>query len=69
MERKKMSIESLRVSSFITNARNIRGGLKAIDDTNPDTHDVSHQGNTMCGTEDIGCEESVHNCGTSLLTQ
>lgn len=69
MKRKKISIQSLQVSSFITNAHQLRAGLRAIDDTNPDTHDVSHGGDTRCGTEDIGCEETVHNCAPGALTQ
>ncbi|MGB3182187.1 MAG: hypothetical protein WBB45_12405 [Cyclobacteriaceae bacterium] len=71
MKRKKITIESLQVSSFITNTQSIRGGAAALtdDDTNPETHDVSHAGNTVCGTEDIGCEYSVHNCSGGGGTQ
>ncbi|MFA0963406.1 hypothetical protein AB9P05_16500 [Roseivirga sp. BDSF3-8] len=66
MKRNKVSIKSLQVSSFITGIQGIRGGVIGRA-TDPYTHEVSQGiGEGDCGTEDVGCEESVHNCGTTI---
>lgn len=61
MRNKKLNIEELSVQSFITDAAAIRGGRAAYLQT-PEEQEVSGGGGRFCGTEDVGCEESVHNC-------
>jgi hypothetical protein len=59
MKNQKLKIEDLSVQSFITGAAAIRGGRAAIQISE---EEVSGGGGGFCGTEDVGCEESNHNC-------
>ncbi|MFA0960574.1 pinensin family lanthipeptide [Roseivirga sp. BDSF3-8] len=59
MKNKKLRIEDLSVKSFITAANEIRGGLARVIS---EEQEVSGGGGGFCGTEDVGCEESNHNC-------
>ncbi|MGB3182185.1 MAG: pinensin family lanthipeptide [Cyclobacteriaceae bacterium] len=62
MKTKKLNIEDLSVQSFITDAASVRGGRAAFLQT-PEEHEVSGGGGGgHCGTEDVGCIESKHNC-------